>query len=220
MLDSRFRIAPLVVLAAAGAGLPAYPWSDSPSFDLDPHTVPIGSSDSPEFTLDPGAGSSGWADSGTFELDPRQLDGAWSDSNDFILVEPPRPSGDLDNDRDVDAGDFGIFLGTFGRHFGQRQYRPDCDYDADGAVTLADYQVWLGHYRAFVGSVSADPPVGMPGDLNADGRIDLDDFASLQECFPAPGERAFACVVTFDYNGDRKVDLSDFAEFASAFTGP
>ena len=128
--------------------------------------------------------------------------------------------GDFDHDGDVDAGDFSIFLGAFGRSAGGAGFRADCDFDADGMVTLADYQVWMGYYRQYVGRPSADPPMGAPGDVNADGRLDLADFAALQECMPEPAERAFPCVAQFDYDGNGVVDLIDYEAFVALLGGP
>ena len=87
-------------------------------------------------------------------------------------------------------------------------------------VTLADYQIWFGYYTAFVGNPAAPAPVGARGDFDADGDVDVADFAVLQSCIPTPPERAFPCMVIFDYDGDQAVGLNDFVEFTTAFTGP
>jgi len=39
-------------------------------------------------------------------------------------------------------------------------------------------------------------------------------------CLAGSPERAFVCVLKFDFNGDGRVDMTDFAEFAAVFTGP
>ena len=128
--------------------------------------------------------------------------------------------GDLDDDGDVDADDFAIFLSAWGRCNGDVEFNADADFDADGCITIVDYQIWLQHYRNYVGNPLASPPVGMRGDFDSDGNVDLLDFADLQGCVSAPPERALPCTVKFDFNGDRKVDVSDVAGFEAALTGP
>jgi hypothetical protein len=137
-----------------------------------------------------------------------------------LFLALPTPRGDLDFSSAVDAADFAVFLGAFGRSAGGAGFRADCDFDADGMITLADYQVWLGYYREFIGSPSAEPPMGEAGDVNADGRVDLTDFAALQECVPAPAERAFPCVAQFDFDGSGAVDLLDYHAFTAQLSGP
>jgi len=128
--------------------------------------------------------------------------------------------GDFNGDGSLDDQDFAIFLAAFGRHTGEPAYVSTCDLDGDGTISLADYQTWLRSYRAFVGNPQAPVPVGTPGDLDFDGDVDLADFGNLQGCLAAPPERAFVCVLKFDFNGDGRVDMTDFAEFATVFSGP
>jgi formylglycine-generating enzyme required for sulfatase activity len=60
------------------------------------------------------------------------------------------------------------------------------------------------------------------GDFDADGNIDLDDFAFFAEAMTGPAETVSpglgyeAC----DYNGDARVDLLDFARFQIVFDAP
>ncbi|UCG15862.1 MAG: hypothetical protein JSV19_11265 [Phycisphaerales bacterium] len=60
-----------------------------------------------------------------------------------------------------------------------------------------------------------------PGDFDADGDLDLSDYAMLAFCIAGP-DYAFPgghlCRI-FDFDGDSDVDLADFAEFQAAFTG-
>ena len=128
--------------------------------------------------------------------------------------------GDFNGDGSLNGQDFAIFLAAFGRHTGELAYVSACDLDGDGTISLADYQIWLRSYRAFVGNPQAPVPAGMPGDLDFDGDVDLADFGNLQSCLVGSPERAFVCVVKFDFNGDERVDMADFAEFATVFTGP
>jgi len=53
---------------------------------------------------------------------------------------------DYDNDLAVTAGDFGIFLGTFG---GPGDLT---DHDGDGSVTAADFGVFLGQFGGAPGT--------------------------------------------------------------------
>ena len=65
------------------------------------------------------------------------------------------------------------------------------------------------------------------GDFDADGDVDLDDYAALADCLAGPDEVPSpsatecvdACLATFDANADNDVDFTDFAEFQEAFTG-
>ena len=65
----------------------------------------------------------------------------------------------------------------------------------------------------------------IPGDLDADADVDLNDFATFALCFagagvtvPPPGCAAEQ-FGNADLDGDADVDLSDFATFATHFTG-
>lgn len=61
------------------------------------------------------------------------------------------------------------------------------------------------------------------GDANADGDLDLGDFAKLQQCFSGsnPGNPVPAdCLITVDINEDNDVDDGDTAGFQGAFSGP
>jgi hypothetical protein len=60
---------------------------------------------------------------------------------------------------------------------------------------------------------------GVPGDTDADGDIDLDDYTSFEACLGGPGAGYAApecCNVDFDLDTD--IDLHDFAEFAESFS--
>ncbi len=65
------------------------------------------------------------------------------------------------------------------------------------------------------------------GDFNADGVVDLDDFAALAACLAGPGATPFspvpecvdACLNAFDSDPrDDDVDLKDYAAFSASFT--
>ena len=64
-----------------------------------------------------------------------------------------------------------------------------------------------------------------PGDLDLDGDVDLNDFATFAMCYssatvtsPPPGCETFS-FVRADLDDDEDVDLNDFATFALNFTG-
>jgi hypothetical protein len=58
-------------------------------------------------------------------------------------------------------------------------------------------------------------------DDDADGDVDLSDFAVLQVCFTgAGGVATIDCQCVFDTNADQDVDVSDYAGFAEVMTGP
>ena len=61
----------------------------------------------------------------------------------------------------------------------------------------------------------------IPGDFDADGDVDMIDFARFQGCSTGPGvvELAPGCCF-FDFDSDRDVDLDDYAEFHQEFTRP
>lgn len=64
----------------------------------------------------------------------------------------------------------------------------------------------------------AAPP---DADFDADGDVDLADFALFQLCFAGPNRVPGAnCLVAADMDGDADVDLSDFGLFQSCFNGP
>jgi hypothetical protein len=58
-------------------------------------------------------------------------------------------------------------------------------------------------------------------DLDADGDVDLGDFATFQTCFNGPNQapaRGGCAAADLDADGD--VDLADFATFQTCFNGP
>jgi len=58
------------------------------------------------------------------------------------------------------------------------------------------------------------------GDFDGDGDVDLDDFASWDDCMTGPDDPPYGegCAA-FDFDTDYDVDLTDFAAFQEAFTG-
>lgn len=60
-----------------------------------------------------------------------------------------------------------------------------------------------------------------PGDFDADGDVDLMDFATFQACFNGPNRGyAIAACEAADADQDGDVDLVDFGMFQACFNGP
>jgi hypothetical protein len=66
------------------------------------------------------------------------------------------------------------------------------------------------------------------GDLDRNGRIDLDDYAALCDCLAGPdtppspdqpGLTIEVCLRAFDFDSDEDVDTVDFEAFQWSFTG-
>jgi len=60
----------------------------------------------------------------------------------------------------------------------------------------------------------------LPGDLDDDGDVDLDDYAAFFQCLTGPdgGPVIFDCL-RGDFDGDDDIDLLDFAAFQAVFDG-
>jgi V8-like Glu-specific endopeptidase len=63
----------------------------------------------------------------------------------------------------------------------------------------------------------AIPPLNH-GDYDADGRIDLDDYAHADECFLGPGQPAPVGCEGFDFDADGDADLQDFSMLQAVMT--
>lgn len=61
--------------------------------------------------------------------------------------------------------------------------------------------------------------LGMPGDLDYDGDVDLDDFAQFGACMAGPGSGLEAGCECFNFDRDADLDLTDFVGFQTAFLG-
>jgi len=65
----------------------------------------------------------------------------------------------------------------------------------------------------YAGAIEAIAVAGVPGDADADGDVDLDDFVILKQTFgqsPLMDNRA-------DFDGDGDVDLEDFVVLKQSF---
>ena len=61
---------------------------------------------------------------------------------------------------------------------------------------------------------------GMAGDCNADGVLDLVDYAGMEACLAGPGGGLGSGCDCYDLDADGDVDLFDFAELQVSFTSP
>ncbi len=57
------------------------------------------------------------------------------------------------------------------------------------------------------------------GDTDANGSVDLDDHAALEQCLLGPDAGLDTGCECFDFDDDGDNDLRDFAEFQTSFTG-
>jgi len=86
--------------------------------------------------------------------------------------------------------------------------------------SVGDLYQGIANDRAAWSFTTASAPVVTPGDINADGKVDLTDFGILKSNFG----KSPATVAEGDTNGDAKVDLTDFgvlkANFGKAAAAP
>lgn len=135
-------------------------------------------------------------------------------------IESP-PKGDFDADTGVTLADYqGLQNCQSGP--GPAGLGPQCvklDFDADDDVDVADVLQFVSMLRG------PDEAALLPGDFDADQRIDLADAQWLQNCFSTGGgeEDRLAldtgCEI-LDYDLNDQVDLEDYIHFASVLTGP
>ena len=80
--------------------------------------------------------------------------------------------------------------------------------DLDGQPRLAGCRVDMGAYET--------DTVQLPNDFDANGTVDLADFAAFEICFGfASGNPAWlsTCLCVFDFDASDKIDLADYAAF-------
>ncbi len=61
--------------------------------------------------------------------------------------------------------------------------------------------------------------IGVPADVNGDGKVDLGDFDGMDTCLTGPDGAPSSGCETFDFEADGDVDLADFSFLQGAFTG-
>jgi len=114
---------------------------------------------------------------------------SWFIGNVHALAMAPS-TGDLDGNRDVDAGDIDLLAAAI--RGGETD--PDCDLNGDGLVDIADMDKLV---RDIIGTEY--------GDTDLDHSVDLADFSALKMNF-SKGTTWEAG----DFNGDGIVGLTDF----------
>ena len=92
-----------------------------------------------------------------------------------------------------------------------------------GLVTLMDAVQARVNARANLRFVTPAELVGLhvaPGDFDADGDVDLTDFAQFEICFTGPGGALVPGCEPGDFDGDNDIDCDDWAQFVLAWTDP
>jgi hypothetical protein len=125
--------------------------------------------------------------------------------------QPAPPNGDLDNDDDVDADDFDLFLIALGHSTGDLSYNPAADMDGDGTVTFVDYQQWMQAYRDAIGQPTAPAPTEVLGDFDRSLSVDIIDLQHFLDCSAGPGVPVDPATCSdADLDGDQDADQADF----------
>lgn len=107
--------------------------------------------------------------------------------------------GDADQDGDADCDDLDGINSLFGYELGDAEYRIEPDYDLDGDTDAEDR--WRVYHLI------------EPGDFNADGSINSQDFFDFLACESPSCPHA-------DFNGDGNVNSQDFYDFLAVFYSP
>jgi len=96
---------------------------------------------------------------------------------------------------------------------------PEDYYDLVFAVVgrLADSNDLFSSEEHFYLQVTSTP---VPGDLDGDGDVDLDDFDTFVACFTDSGGRIIAGCEACDLDGDEDLDCADWVLFQQAWTEP
>jgi hypothetical protein len=99
-------------------------------------------------------------------------------------------------------------------------YLPCFDLDGDGTVTQFDLFAWQDCYRVYLGDPTADPPTGMPGDIDFDDDFDMADVQYYQRCVPLDPALAAPCLDRFDADQNGTTDAADWVVLEPALSGP
>jgi hypothetical protein len=97
-----------------------------------------------------------------------------------------------------------------------RSASADSRFELSGAIGQPEAGVLTGGDFTLTGGFWFDTP---PGDCNADGLVELLDYAGFANCLSGPDELAGADCRCFDVNRDGTVDLRDFAANLNAYRG-
>ncbi len=172
----------------------------------------------------------GWAGYGSNNVDADPL---------FVQTPDPGPDGEWGTDDD-DHGDLHLRPGSPCIDAAHNTYVPADTFDLDGDRDTSERMPFdLGGNPRFVDDPHtpdtgvADPPTypqvvdmgayefqAIPGDLNGDFAVDLDDFVVLAACVSGPDVSPSAGCNAADLTMDNDVDLADFADFQRRCTGP
>ncbi|HRX84419.1 MAG TPA: hypothetical protein P5572_05305 [Phycisphaerae bacterium] len=93
------------------------------------------------------------------------------------------------------------------------------DAGSGGSVVLTSDVVSTKLVSADAVRFSYLGPLPGPGDFDADGDVDLADFAAWSGCMTGPHGSLSPGCAAFDFDADGDVDLVDFAAFARSLTG-
>jgi hypothetical protein len=124
---------------------------------------------------------------------------------------------DFNRDRQTNGLDFAIFSDNFGRNnetdpntFGSyvgsepNNFNAYADIDRNGSVDFEDLEIFKTYFKS-------------PGDLNLDGRVDLDDFAYLSADWNATDVNSVADISGPDGIPDKNVDYWDLGAFSDDY---
>ena len=77
----------------------------------------------------------------------------------------------------------------------------------------------IGGEFALTGGFWVGVGVGLPGDCDSDGDVDLVDYTGFAACLLGPDVAAQPACACYNLDGDSDVDVEDFAVFQDTFTG-
>jgi hypothetical protein len=100
-------------------------------------------------------------------------------------------------------------------------YSAGADFELEGTVGQTDAGTMSGGAFTLTGGFWAGVETAplIPGDCDADGDVDLGDYAVLAACLAGPeGGLGLECGC-FDFDEDDDVDTRDAADFMVGFTG-
>jgi hypothetical protein len=135
-------------------------------------------------------------------------------------VFPDALGGDFDGDGALEATDALLLSNYINAHDGLPAI--DIDGVVNGVVALPDFAanfcLFDTNYDGLVEPSDQWPPV--LGDANADGYVNLADYALLLNCLSGPITSAPSACDPFDTDHDHDVDLANVAVFQRVFNGP
>jgi len=105
---------------------------------------------------------------------------------------------------------------------GGGDYSAGGSFELEGTIGQPDAGTMSGGTFSLTGGFWSVAQAGpsAPGDCDADGDTDLDDYAAFTACLDGPGGGAEGGCECTDFDADGDADLADWAEFQIAFTAP